>query len=777
MSTFSRSISISASILIICSIGASQVRFGVWNVTTYTGNSPVRDAAFQTSVFGTFQTRTFRPDMVVIQELTSQSAQNNFRSMLNSASGSPADYETNPFLSSPNFNSGVFFRQPFFVLVDQKAIPDTPRNIYRHDFALAGYGPNAPRFTVYHSHMKAGSSGNDQQIRLDTAIKIRSDAETLPNGTPFIVCGDFNVQSSAQAFYQHLTGSLPNNSGRVFDPINSPGTWNNNPTFRFIHTQDPTGPMDDRLDQILLSEHWLEPRGFQYVGNPALAYSTSTWNDPNHSYRAWGNDGTSYNTALTVANNQMVGATIAQALIDSVGDELTGGHLPVFLDFRVPALPGVTLQNIDFGDVEQNSSQSRPFGVFNAVDSNIWSNSAVQTLVYTMGATAGFTVPGGQFTRTLAQAPNIHNVTLDTSTTGQKTGSITIADPHAGLTVINLSANVLPSAPPVNNGIIWRNDPANGYAFWSLNGPTVLGTAALFNPAQGEIQAAADLNGDGKTELIWKSPNGDAFVSFMTGEQITNTQLIGNLGGFDIAVTGDFDGSGRQDLFLYNPTTQEARIWMMNGAAVVAVQNFGVVGAWEPRFARDLNGNGRADIVWVQSNSIAIWLMNGTAVSSTASYVAGTGWNLKEVRDLNGNGRSDLIWENNSTSSIAFWLMNGITPTTFSSISGLGDWRIAGMGDFNGSGRSDILWTNQSTGGIAIWLMNGTAIQQSAVVGNAPGWQVRLVNRFDATGRDSIIWQSTAGEVALWQLSGVTVTGTTVFGNVNPWVATFHKRS
>ncbi len=70
-----------------------------------------------------------------------------------------------------------------------------------------------------------------------------------------------------------------------------------------------------------------------YIGNPAVPYSTTTWDDPNHSYRSWGNDGTSYNTSLTISRNTMVGSVIAQALVSSASG---GGHLPVFLDLLVP---------------------------------------------------------------------------------------------------------------------------------------------------------------------------------------------------------------------------------------------------------------------------------------------------------------------------------------------------------------------------------------------------------------------------------------------------------
>ena len=91
--------------------------------------------------------------------------------------------------------------------------------------------------------------------------------------------------------------------------------------------------MDDRHDQILLSAGLIDGEGIDYVGHAAIAHSLSTWNDPNHSYTAWGNDGTSYNTTLRITGNQMVGSVIASALVTSAVD---GGHLPVFLDIEIP---------------------------------------------------------------------------------------------------------------------------------------------------------------------------------------------------------------------------------------------------------------------------------------------------------------------------------------------------------------------------------------------------------------------------------------------------------
>jgi hypothetical protein len=171
------------------------------------------------------------------------------------------------------------------------------------------------------------------------AQRIRDDAEALPSGWHFLLGGDFNIQSSFQSAYQELVGSQANNDGRFTDPIKTPGSWNNTSTYRIVHTQDPVGAggMDDRHDQILVSSGLVDGAGADYIGDPDTAYSTTTWDDPSHSYRSWGNDGTSFNVAMTITGNQMVGTTIAQALANTAAG---GGHLPVFLDLRVPPCLG-----------------------------------------------------------------------------------------------------------------------------------------------------------------------------------------------------------------------------------------------------------------------------------------------------------------------------------------------------------------------------------------------------------------------------------------------------
>jgi len=314
-------------------------------VTDYTATSTNRNADFQTAIYGTYQGRSMTPDVLLGQEFHDATAVSNFVALLNTAPNSPGDWTAAPFINGPDTDSTFFYRTSrvayqttTIVSAGSSTAGQPPRNTYRYDLQIVGAAANSSLLSCYSVHLKASDTDVDQATRLIETTRIRDNAQTLPAGRNFLVAGDFNIQSSSQSAYQELVGSQANNAGRFFDPINTPGNWNNNSAFRFVHTQDPAGAggMDDRLDLILLDTSLGDGANLDYKGNPQIAYSATTWDDPNHSYRAWGNDGTSFNTTLNTTTNSMVGPDIASALKRSA---LSGGHLPVFLDLSYAVVP------------------------------------------------------------------------------------------------------------------------------------------------------------------------------------------------------------------------------------------------------------------------------------------------------------------------------------------------------------------------------------------------------------------------------------------------------
>ena len=203
--------------------------------------------------------------------------------------------------------------------------------------------------------------------------------------------------------------------------------------------------MDDRHDQILIDPTMKDGKGLDYIGSATAAYSTTTWDDPNHSYRAWGNDGTSFNTQITVAGNSMVGPVIAQALRDSTGNfnpNNVGGHLPVFLDLKTAGEIGASTSTLDFGDVLLGSSQSRSLELFNSVDASIYGINGIQALSYSLTADGGFSAPTGTFVDLAGGTLNTHSINLNTSVSGLRTGTLLVTDVSGATRTIALRANV-----------------------------------------------------------------------------------------------------------------------------------------------------------------------------------------------------------------------------------------------------------------------------------------------------------------------------------------------
>ena len=331
---------------------SSNLRIGTWNITDYNGG---RDSDFATALYGSYNGRSFAPDVLFGQEFVSAAGANEFLNILNTAAGSPGDWKAAPYINGPDTNSEMFYRASKVTHLETVTVnpttgtTDQPRNTYRYDLQI-GTGANAQYLDVYSVHLKSSDTTEDQNRRLIETGRIRADANAL-NANPnnpfvnFMVAGDYNIHSSTEAAYQALVGSQSNNLGRFFDPLATSGTWYGNAADKFLDTQDPTSKMDDRYDQILMSQSLFDGKGLDYIGDPTKPFSTTTWDDPNHSYRVWGNDGTSFNGQLTIANNQEVGAVIAQALFNTVGtgnfvsNGGTGGHLPVYADFRINAAP------------------------------------------------------------------------------------------------------------------------------------------------------------------------------------------------------------------------------------------------------------------------------------------------------------------------------------------------------------------------------------------------------------------------------------------------------
>ncbi|MFB9336625.1 FG-GAP repeat domain-containing protein [Actinoplanes octamycinicus] len=168
----------------------------------------------------------------------------------------------------------------------------------------------------------------------------------------------------------------------------------------------------------------------------------------------------------------------------------------------------------------------------------------------------------------------------------------------------------------------------------------------------------ADINGDGRVDLLARFPDGNLFVYPGTGKSGTETfgerYQVGIGWNEATAITvADVNGDGRVDLLARFP---DGNLFVYPGTGKSGTETFGEryqVGiGWNDATAitvADVNGDGRADIL-ARFPDGNLYVYPGTGRSGTETfgerYQVGIGWNdatAITVADINGDGRADLL--------------------------------------------------------------------------------------------------------------------------------------
>ncbi len=98
---------------------------------------------------------------------------------------------------------------------------------------------------------------------------------------------------------------------------------------------------------------------------------------------------------------------------------------------------------------------------------------------------------------------------------------------------------------------------------------------------------------------------------------------------WNIIAAADLNGDGKADLLWRNGSTGETAAWLMNGTSVLRWKVLLSEREWNVIAAADLNGDGKADLLWENASTgeTAAWLMNGTTALtwSGAKHVTAIG--------------------------------------------------------------------------------------------------------------------------------------------------------
>ena len=293
--------------LLLIGVTYAQVKIVSYNLLGYPGSdTATRNPYFRTVI------NSLNPDILVVQEITSQSGINGY--LNNVMNVGRNDYDAGTFIDGPDTDNGIYFRNDKFIFLSNTPVKTALRDI--SEFKLV-HILTKDTLLIYSVHLKASTGSANELLRAAEVDSLRKVTNALHQGANFIVCGDFNIYGSNELAYQKLLQITSGADGNFNDPLTLTGTWNN-PAYAQYHTQSPrvrsfgggaTGGMDDRFDMILYSNAVKNPGGITYVSNSLVAY---------------GNDGNHYNDSINRMPNTAVSQEIANAL------HYTSDHLPVY---------------------------------------------------------------------------------------------------------------------------------------------------------------------------------------------------------------------------------------------------------------------------------------------------------------------------------------------------------------------------------------------------------------------------------------------------------------
>ncbi len=172
-------------------------------------------------------------------------------------------------------------------------------------------------------HLKASSGSTEQatRARMTAAAMAYLKLHNYSGNNMFM--GDFNIYKSSEDCYENLIDESDINY-KFFDPISTPGNWNNSSSYAAVHTQSTHsssngcaagGGLDDRFDFILISNDLKQ-------GNNHITYK-------DNSYKVIGNDGNHFDKSINNGTNNSVPANILNALYNH------SDHLPITLELEV----------------------------------------------------------------------------------------------------------------------------------------------------------------------------------------------------------------------------------------------------------------------------------------------------------------------------------------------------------------------------------------------------------------------------------------------------------
>ncbi len=259
--------------------------------------------------------------------------------------------------------------------------------------------------------------------------------------------------------------------------------------------------------------------------------------------------------------------------------------------------------------------------------------------------------------------------------------------------------------------------------------------------------SVSDVNGDGKPDLVAVSFSTDQ-VSVLLGNgdgTFQAAQTLAMPAVFSVA-TGDVNGDGRVDVVSGGTgITQRLVTALGNGNGTFgAALTTASMGALFDTTIGDVSGDGKADVVVGFSS---LFLGNGNGTFQAKQQIGETGAQSSAIVDVNGDGKPDVVSVGDFPAGYGVEVLVGNGNATFVQgnvyLAGDRTERVA-VADFNGDEKWDVVTEfghgNQVNGKIGVLIGNGDGtfgVMQTFAVGKGPRWVA--VTDANGDGRPDVV--------------------------------------